>query len=187
MDKTNLLNQLKLGVPDAFEEVYRLHFKEIQAYIIKNSGTTFDARDIFQEAIIVLLLKSRTVGFKLTNLGGFLYKTATQKWLYHLRGKKIIVTTDDKEKELTKLAEEDGINQKKIYDKKAQLAYEVLKEIGENCQRLLDYVFFEKLSHAEVAERMDIDKASVRVIKSRCMKAYRNKIKAHPNFNQLFD
>lgn len=188
MDYANLLNQLRQGMSEAFEELYRLHFSKIHAYITRNSGTTADARDIFQEALIVLVLRTRTNDFKLTSdPGTFLYSTAANKWLSHLKKKKITVSTDEKEQVLADLSNKNEIEEKKIYDKKAQLAYKIFKEIGENCRQLLEYIFFEKLSHAEIAEKMGYTKDSVRVTRFRCLTAFRKKMGNDPEFNQLFD
>ena len=188
MDYSNILNQLRQGMSEAFEELYRLHFRKIHAYITRNSGTTADAKDIFQDALIVLVLKSRTNDFALTaNPGSFLYSIAAKKWLSHLKKKKITVSTDDNEHILTDRANENEIDKKKTYDKKAQLAYKIFKEIGENCQQLLEYIFFEKLSHTEIAERMGYAKDSIRVIRFRCLDAFRKKMGNDPDFNQLFE
>jgi len=188
MEENTLINQLRLGVPEAFEEIYRLHFKKIHAYISRNSGTLDDAKDYFQEAIIVLVQNIRKKEFKLTSDSGtYLYSTARNKWLNHLKRRKIMVSTEDNENMLALQSEESEIAEKKIYDKKAHLAYEVLKQIGENCQQLLEYIFFEKLSHEEIAKKMGYASGSIRVTKFRCLEAYRKKMGNHPKFNQIFE
>jgi len=187
MDYAEWLKRLREDTAAAFEELYKTQFIKVQAYITQNNGTTDDARDIFQEALIVLYKKAMSQDFELrANPGTYLYSTATKKWLNHITRKKRVLSTDSQAHLLNQIPIENEIEEKRIYDKKTVLAYEVLKEIGDKCQQLLEYVIFEKLSHAEVAAKMGFDTGSVKVIKSRCMKTYRKKIKAHPKFNQIF-
>ena len=58
----------------AIESIYRAHYSMIQNLIINNSGTSDDARDIFQEAIIVLYEKAKSGSFELqAQLKTYLY------------------------------------------------------------------------------------------------------------------
>lgn len=187
MNYAEWLKRLREDTAAAFEELYQANFKKVQAFIGQNNGTMEDAKDIFQEAAVVLYKKTMSEDFELTsNPGTYLYSVAKNKWLSHITRKKTIVSTDSQEHLLNQLSDENQIEEKKIYDKKALLAYEVLKEIGENCQQLLEYVLFQRLTHAEVAKRIGVKTNSVKVQKSRCMETYRKKIKLHPSFNQIY-
>ncbi|MEJ0080141.1 MAG: hypothetical protein WDM78_04070 [Puia sp.] len=48
-----LLKGLAANDRKAIETIYRVHYSMIQTLVINNNGTSDDARDIFQEAIIV--------------------------------------------------------------------------------------------------------------------------------------
>jgi DNA-directed RNA polymerase specialized sigma24 family protein len=55
-----LLRGLANNQRDAIETIYSQHFQMVQTLVLNNSGTTEDAKDVFQEAIIVLYEKTRS-------------------------------------------------------------------------------------------------------------------------------
>ena len=52
-----LLKGLASNEKGAIEAIYRDNYQLIQQLVIHNNGTEDDARDVFQEALIVLLLE----------------------------------------------------------------------------------------------------------------------------------
>ena len=61
-----LLEGLAGNEATAIETIYRENFGMIQSYILKNNGIQEDARDIFQEAMIVLYEKAKVDSFVLS-------------------------------------------------------------------------------------------------------------------------
>ena len=65
----------------AVEGIYSRHFGMVQSLIINNNGSAEDARDIFQEAMIVLYEKSKSPGFELQcQLKTYLYSVCRRLW-----------------------------------------------------------------------------------------------------------
>lgn len=64
-DEKELLKGLANNDRKAVETLYQENFNTIQSLIINNNGSSDDAKDIFQEAIIVLYEKVRAGGFEL--------------------------------------------------------------------------------------------------------------------------
>ena len=65
--------------------IYRIHYSMIQTLVINNSGTSDDARDIFQEAIIVLYEKAKSGSFELhAQLKTYIYAVCRRLWLKKL-------------------------------------------------------------------------------------------------------
>jgi DNA-directed RNA polymerase specialized sigma24 family protein len=60
-----LLKGLAANDRKCIETIYRSHYSMVQTLVINNSGTSDDARDIFQEAIIVLYEKAKSGSFEL--------------------------------------------------------------------------------------------------------------------------
>ena len=56
-----LLKGLANNDKEAIEAIYRDNYNLIQNLIINNNGTEDDARDVFQEALIVLYEKSKPI------------------------------------------------------------------------------------------------------------------------------
>ena len=87
--ENSLLNQLKNEHNASFELLYQLYYPTVAAHIIRNSGSTADAEDIFQETIIVLLQQVRNPDFVLTSsLKTYLFAIARNLWLNRLRATK---------------------------------------------------------------------------------------------------
>ena len=67
------------------KEYYVLYFQIVRRYVLSNSGSEEDARDLFQDALMVLFQKSRSKGFVLTcSLGTFVYSISRRLWLKEL-------------------------------------------------------------------------------------------------------
>ncbi len=61
-----LLEGLAANESDAIETIYKENYMIIQSFIIKNNGYPEDARDIFQEAMIILFEKAKLNSFELS-------------------------------------------------------------------------------------------------------------------------
>ncbi len=57
-DEKALLKGLALNDRKSVETIYKLFYNMVQTLIINNNGSADDARDIFQETVIVLYEKS---------------------------------------------------------------------------------------------------------------------------------
>lgn len=55
-----LLKGLARNDKKSVEEIYKHNYNLIQALVVNNSGTADDAKDIFQEAMVVLYEKARS-------------------------------------------------------------------------------------------------------------------------------
>ncbi len=81
-----LLKGLANNNKDAIEAIYRDNYNLIQNLIINNNGTEDDARDIFQEALIVLYEKSKTDTFELNcQIRTYIYSVSRRLWLKKLQ------------------------------------------------------------------------------------------------------
>jgi len=91
----SLLEQLKTEENTSFKQLYSLYYQSIASYVLQNNGSSEDAEDIFQEAVIVLLQKVRQPDFVLTSsLKTYLYSIAKNSWLKRLRDNKTVSTLD---------------------------------------------------------------------------------------------
>jgi DNA-directed RNA polymerase specialized sigma24 family protein len=62
-NQTVLLQGLARNDKKAVETIYKENFNLIQTLVINNSGNTEDAKDVFQEAMIVLYQKVKSGAF----------------------------------------------------------------------------------------------------------------------------
>ena len=81
-DEIALLKGLAENNREAVETIYARHYNMVQSLIVNNNGTTDDARDIFQEAVIILYEKAKSGTFELNCLlKTYIYSVARRLWL----------------------------------------------------------------------------------------------------------
>ena len=81
-----LLQGLARSDKKAIEIIYRENYNMVQSLIINNSGSPDDAKDIFQEAMIVLYEKVRSGTFELNCLiKTYVYSVSRRLWLKRLQ------------------------------------------------------------------------------------------------------
>ncbi|MEO7048644.1 MAG: sigma factor, partial [Ferruginibacter sp.] len=81
-----LLKGLASNDKNCIESIYRENYSLIQSFVLNNNGSVDDARDIFQEAMIVLYEKAGLATFSLTcQLKTYLYSICRRLWLKRLQ------------------------------------------------------------------------------------------------------
>src|SRR5213592_873475 len=70
----------------AVEAIYQDNYNMVQSLIINNNGSSDDAKDIFQEAMIVLYEKVRSGSFELNcQIKTYVYSVCRRLWLKKLQ------------------------------------------------------------------------------------------------------
>lgn len=145
-----LLKGLASNEPVAIETIYRENYSVIQSFIIKNSGNYEDAKDIFQEAMIVLYEKAGDESFVLTcQIKTYLYSVCRRLWLKKLQQLPRRNLTMDLSEEYVSVEEDVKAHEKKNDD--FSLMEHAMEKIGEPCKSLLEAFYFEKKSMPEIA------------------------------------
>lgn len=84
-----LLNGLVSSNKTVLRQFYTLFFRSTRRLVLLNSGNEEDARDLFQEVLLVLYQKARHADFTLTcALGTYLYSVSRFLWLKELTRRK---------------------------------------------------------------------------------------------------
>jgi RNA polymerase sigma factor (sigma-70 family) len=149
----------------ALKGMYNI-FPLAKKYIRANSGSTDDAEDIFQDALVVLCKKVQSDHFILSvPLKTYLLAIVKNCWLQELRKRKKLPageTTDDIA-DIVK-DEEPGF----IF---AKAAFELL---GEKCRQLLILFYFKKESYKNIAAALAFsDEKTAKNQKYRCLQKAR--------------
>lgn len=145
-----LLQGLARSERKAIETIYKENFGTVQTLIINNNGSTDDAKDIFQEAMIVLYEKARSGNFELNCLiKTYVYSVARRLWLKRLqqanRYNVEMVGTDQV------VQVEEDINEHTRRDEEFELMGKAISSLGEPCKSLLEAFYLEKRSMQEIA------------------------------------
>lgn len=151
-DEKTLLRGLSTHDPLAIEMIYRQSFGPIQSFVIKNNGFSDDARDVFQEAMVILFENAQSESFELTcRIRTYLYSICRRLWLKKIeREKRFYTGSFDTLDEIVPVEDDLEMHEKKDAD--LQLMDEALGKIGEPCKSLLEAFYIQKKSMPEIAE-----------------------------------
>lgn len=170
--KTAFLTKLRQGDSQAIGQLYEEAFDYCASVILKNNGTIEDAKDIFQEVLLVFIKKLRTTNFTIEHdINAYLYRITHNLWLKRLRvdKKKGLSLVVDEPGNKMLLSEEEILPEKRTLDKRQAHLYKALKALKDDCRQLLQLTFFEKLGDKEIAEETGYSYAFVPQKRRRCI------------------
>ena len=134
----------------AVESIYAKHFGMVQSLIINNNGSSEDARDIFQEAMIVLYERSRSADFELQcQLKTYLYSVCRRLWLKRLQQMQRYVPHINGSEDVVAVEEELETHEQK--NQEFHLMEKALSAIGEPCKSLLEAFYLQKKNMTDIA------------------------------------
>ncbi len=145
-----LLKGLAQDDTKAVETIYRNNFNMIQSFVLNNNGTYDDARDIFQEAMIILYENAKSDTFVLTcQIKTYIYSICRRLWLKRLQQlNKFSIQVDSLEE--TMPVEEDIENQEKR-NADFMIMERALSSLGEPCRSILEAYYLQKKDMANIA------------------------------------
>ncbi len=145
-----LLRGLADNDTKAIETIYKDNFKMVQAFILNNSGTYDDARDIFQEAMITLYEKAKSDTFVLTSqIKTYIYSVCRRLWLKRLQQMGRYVAQTELLEETIAVEDDLAIHEKRNAD--FVIMERALQSLGEPCKSLLESYYIQKKSMYEIA------------------------------------
>lgn len=145
-----LLEGLLKNDRKAIETLYKENYKTVQTLIINNNGTADDARDIFQEAMIVLYEKVKAGSFELNCLiKTYLYSVCRRLWLKKLQQMQKYSGEVDGIAELVPVEEDLDMQEQRNVE--FQTMERSMMSLGEPCKSLLEAYYLQKKSMVEIA------------------------------------
>lgn len=147
-----LLEGLARDDDKALKAIYLDNFPAILRMVLQNNGSEDDAKDLFQEAMIVLYEKVQQGGFDLySKLKTFLYAVCRHLWLKKLQGNTWQVELSDGLEEMLPL--EDTMEEHARRDEQFSVMKRAMGSLGEPCKTILEDYYLHKLSMQDIAEK----------------------------------
>lgn len=167
-----------------FKYIIKLNFRPIKQYVLLNSGSSSDANDIFQEALIILYRKVKEDGFELTSsLSTFLYSIAKLLWLKELskRTKNASIT-----EELDYIVDDNESISEQIHrNERLKLYRQKYEELSEDCKKILQ-MFLMKITISEITKIMGYSSEQhTRNRRYRCKESLIKRIRDSKTYNEL--
>lgn len=173
-----VVDAIKRNDTITLKRIYTNNYPKIEILVLKNNGTKEYAKDIYQEAFLAVwqnVKQDKFIPQSESSINGYLYTIAKNKWMDVLRSqgyKKTIVASQMSYFEI-KDEENNGMDDDILKDKRLEDVMHAFKNLGDACKSLLRKFYFEKKSMNEIAEEMQLDSASTRNKKYRCMQKLR--------------
>ena len=145
-----LLQGLARSEKKAIEIIYRENYNMVQSLIINNSGSTDDAKDIFQETMIVLYEKVRSGTFELNCLiKTYVYSVSRRLWLKRLQQMNRYVPAIENLQDTVPVDED--LEENERISSEFLAMEKAIGSLGEPCKSLLEAYYLEKKSMQEIA------------------------------------
>jgi RNA polymerase sigma factor (sigma-70 family) len=162
--------------------IYKESLPEVSKYIQKNSGTLDDAKDIFQEGILVIYHKAKQNSLQLTSsFHAYLFSICKNLWLKKLRSKKnqIIPLFNAEDSKIETEYEEQFLTSRKwkLFNVKFQA-------LADECRKVLQ-MLFNGNSGKEIALHMGYTEEYAKRKKYKCKQHLAQLIKNDPEFKSL--
>lgn len=166
-----ILEQIREGNEEALVTLYEMNRKPVTAFITRNNGTTADAEDLLQDALVVLWERVRAgkhaYQAKLTT---FVFATVRRMWLRRLATKRREIPNEYDQN----MADDDTPSPLETLMEKetTRLIKDALEHLGDPCKTLLLLFYWEEHSMEEIARQMGFANAdTVKSKKYQCKKS----------------
>jgi RNA polymerase sigma factor (sigma-70 family) len=147
-----ILKGLATSDKKSVEAIYRDNFNMIQSLVINNNGSSDDAKDIFQEAMIVLYEKARSGHFELNcQIKTFMYSVSRRLWLKRLQQQNRFAAPGDSMQEVVSVDEE--IEDHEQRNAEYEMMEQAISHLGEPCRSLIEAYYLQKQNMQEIAEK----------------------------------
>jgi len=175
-----IVDALKRNDTKALNRLYSNNYWKIESLVLKNNGSKAHAKDIYQEAFLTLWQNVKQDKFKPrseSSINGYLYTIAKNKWMDVLRSKAYSKTIVESQMAYFEIKDDEdhGIDDNILKDNRIEKLMQAFKTLGSDCKTLLRKFYFEKLSMKNIAKDFELDAASTRNKKYRCMQKLRQK------------
>jgi RNA polymerase sigma factor (sigma-70 family) len=181
-----ILTGLKNSDNEVLGYVYKKYYPEIRFFVIKNSGTDEDAKDTFQEALIVIYKKLKAGNLELNcSFKTYLYSVTRLIWLRHLDKNK--VKTSELNDWQVFVEFEDNMELFLSEQERYKLYQKYFMSLHKDCQAILK-LFLQKVSLKEIQKKLNLSSEKyVKKRKYQCKEILVKRIKNDPNYKLLSD
>ena len=147
----DILKQIVANDTATIKLVYKDNYPIIQNFILSNNGDSDEAKDIFQEALIVLYQNAQLPTFELScKISTYLYAVSRRLWLKRLQQQS--KKSPLKETVEQNIAVEDDVEMHETQNIQLTNMHSALSKLGEPCKSLLEAYYFNKQHMNTIAE-----------------------------------
>ena len=152
-----------------FTLLYKNFYGMVKTIVTSYKGNEDDAKDVFQDMMIILIREIETGKFDETkNIKNYLYTISKNLYLNSLKKHNKLVAYDSAP---DVLEVESEIAYHENNQKNEELVKNIIAQLGQTCYEILKGIIFEKKKQEEIAEELGLqDRRVVKTYKNRCKK-----------------
>ena len=149
-------SEIILGILNDSKEIlnrlYVTYFPMILQLVLNNSGNEDDAKDVFQESVIVLYNKVKSGNFELNSkLKTFIYSVSRRLWLKRLNAQNRTIRNIEDYSEFIPV--EDDLERHEEKDRQFEVMELALSQLGEPCKTIIEDYYMQNKSMQEICEK----------------------------------
>ncbi len=179
MTDQEIFERICQGDERALEELYSKYYRMMTKLVISNSGTEEEAKDIYQEALVVFWQKAVSGNLVLTSkISTYVYSICQNLWRKEL----------DRKKRLSN-EEKDGVEYSN-YDQqeRARIIQECINDLGETCRNVLMFYYFDGMSMQDIADKLGFANTNTaKTKKYKCKKKLDDLVKSRYSEQDFLD
>ena len=174
-----VLERISRGDERALEYLYRKYYRMMTRAVIKNSGTEQEAKDIYQDALIVFWQKVTSGQLTLTSkISTYLYSVCLNLWRKEL----------DRKSRLSHEARDGSEYMNHEAEERRIIIHDCIRQLGDTCQKILTYYYFDDLSMQDIADKLGFATTeTAKTKKYKCKKRLDNLIRAKYSASDFLD
>lgn len=183
MENTDYIQGILNNDTITLRQIYENYSTRIKHYIIKQGGSVDDAKDIFQDALMIIYKNAKKENFQLTSQF-YTYLFGICKFLFLRKNKKNrnnYVTNE----ELERYKDDNNLEKVILDNEKHQIFESNFQKLGQICRDLLE-LYFARTNMKEIATRLNLKNShTARNRKYRCQKELEKLIHADVKYQEL--
>jgi RNA polymerase sigma factor (sigma-70 family) len=179
MNEKEIFERICKGDEKALELLYQKYYRMMTKLVITNSGTEEEARDVYQDALIVFWQKATSGNLILTSkMSTYIYSICQNLWRKELDRKKRLT---NEEKDTAVLLDTESNEREKILAK-------CIDQLGETCKKVLMLYYFEEMSMQDIADKLGFANTdTAKTKKYKCKKKLDELVKAQYSEQDFLD
>jgi len=179
MNEKETFERICKGDEKELEKLYKKYYRMMTKLVITNSGTEQEAKDIYQEALIVFWQKAVSGNLVLTSkISTYLYSICLNLWRKEL----------DRKSRLSHEQKDSPEYQNEDKKERTRIIRECLDQLDDTCKRVLTYYYYERMSMSEIAKNLGFANTNTaKTKKYKCKKKLDELIKAQYTESDFLD
>lgn len=146
MKDHEVLERVSRGDEAALDYLYKKHFKMMTRIVLNNNGNEDEAKDVFQDALLVFWQKAVSGKLVLTSkISTYIYSICLNLWRKEL----------DRKGRHSSEEVERSTYQEHEKNERIKIITDCINQLGDTCRRILTYHYFDGLSMSDIADKLN--------------------------------